>query len=372
MFRVLNCLTTEHDWRLVLLAAIVCFLASVTAVNLFRRARTTDGGVRLCWLLTAGAATGCGIWATHFIAMLAYNPGPQIGYNIGLTALSLIAAIIVTSVGLAVAVYVPARWAAPFGGGIVGGGIAAMHYLGMSALELPGHIHWLPGLVSASIVLGIVFGGAALAVARQANNARLLLAASVLLTLAIVSHHFTAMGAVEVVADPARIVSAFSLSATSLALAIANAAVAILGMSLAGAIADRRLREQDRRLAIAVDNMSQGLVMFDAQERMVVCNNQYREMYGLSPEIVKPGCTLRDVIENRIATGSLERDGEEYRKALVDAMKRGETTRWIVEASDGHAISVINKPTGNGDRVATHEDITERRRAEQELKRTKT
>ena len=372
MFRVLNCLTSEHDWRLVLLAAIVCFLSSVTAVNLFRRARMTAGRARLCWLLTAGAATGCGIWATHFVAMLAYNPGPQIGYNIGLTALSLVAAMVITSAGLAVAVYIPARWAAPLGGSIVGGGVASMHYLGMSALELPGHVHWSLELVLTSIVLGMLFAGAALTVALHINSARGMLASAVLLTLAIVSHHFTAMGAVEIVADPARIVSTFALSSTSLALAIANAAVAVLGMSLAVAIADRRLREQDRRFAIAVNNMSQGLVMFDAQERMVVCNNQYREMYGLSPDIVKPGCTLRDVIENRIASGSLECDADEYRKALVDAMAQGETTRWIVEASGGRAISVINKPTGDGDWVATHEDITERRRSEQELKRTKT
>ena len=372
MFRVLNCLTSEHDWRLVLLAAIVCFLSSVTAVNLFRRARMTAGSARLCWLLTAGAATGCGIWATHFVAMLAYNPGPQIGYNIGLTALSLVAAMVITSAGLAVAVYIPARWAAPLGGSIVGGGVASMHYLGMSALELPGHVHWSLELVLTSIVLGMLFAGAALTVALHINSARGMLASAVLLTLAIVSHHFTAMGAVEIVADPARIVSTFALSSTSLALAIANAAVAVLGMSLAVAIADRRLREQDRRFAIAVNNMSQGLVMFDAQERMVVCNNQYREMYGLSPEIVKPGCTLRDVIENRIASGSLECDANDYRKALVDAMRQGETTRWIVEASGGRAISVINKPTGDGDWVATHEDITERRRSEQELKRTKT
>src|SRR5262249_40041147 len=156
----------------VLLAAVVCFLASVTAVNLFRRARLTGGRARLNWLLTAGAATGCGIWATHFIAMLAYNPGPQIGYNVGLTLLSLIVAMVITSSGLAIAVYVPARWAAPLGGSIVGGGVASMHYLGMWALELPGHVHWSLELVFASIVLGMLFAGTALAIARHANDAR--------------------------------------------------------------------------------------------------------------------------------------------------------------------------------------------------------
>jgi NO-binding membrane sensor protein with MHYT domain len=74
MFRVLTCLTTEHDWRLIVVAGIVCFLASLTAINMFRRARDTDARSRFIWLIAAGVATGSGIWATHFVAMLAYDP----------------------------------------------------------------------------------------------------------------------------------------------------------------------------------------------------------------------------------------------------------------------------------------------------------
>src|SRR5712671_464989 len=103
MFRVLTCLTGEHDLRLVVLAGLVCFLASFAAISLFERARATTGPGRAAWLTIAGAATGCGIWATHFIAMLAYEPGVPIGYNIGLTALSLVVAIGITCIGLSVA-----------------------------------------------------------------------------------------------------------------------------------------------------------------------------------------------------------------------------------------------------------------------------
>ena len=76
MFRVFSCLTGEHDWRLVVLAGLVCLLASLVAVSLFHRARAARGRARSrqAWLLLAGTATGCGIWATHFIAMLAYEP----------------------------------------------------------------------------------------------------------------------------------------------------------------------------------------------------------------------------------------------------------------------------------------------------------
>src|SRR5205085_11648232 len=177
----------------------------------------------------AGAAAGCGIWATHFVAMLAYDPGIAIAYNIGLTALSLAAAAAVTAIGLAVALG-SNRWSAPVGGGIVGAGVACMHYTGMWAVELPGYVTWSFGLVLASVALGMLLGIFALAVAVRRNDMRGTYAAAALLTLAIVSHHFTAMGAVEIVPDPTRIITPFSLSPTSLAIAVASAAVAILGM----------------------------------------------------------------------------------------------------------------------------------------------
>src|SRR5262249_25424901 len=301
MFRVFNCLTSEHDWRLVIVAGIVCFLASFTAISLFNRARATAGRARATWIIAAGAATGCGIWATHFIAMLAYDPGVSVAYNIGLTALSLVAAALVTAGGLAVAIYAPARYGAPLGGAIVGGGIACMHYTGMWALELPGHVTWWLGLVVVSVALGILFGTAALSVAARRDTLRATALAAVLLTLAIVSHHFTAMGAVEIVPDPARVITAFSLSPGSLAIAVASGAMAVLGMTLIGAFTDRRLDANSRLLATALNNMTQGVVMFDRSERLVVCNDRYLEMYGLSRVVVKPGCTLREIIATRSA-----------------------------------------------------------------------
>jgi PAS domain S-box-containing protein len=365
MFRILTCLATEHDWRLVIVAGIVCFLASLTAVSLFRRARATSGRTRLVWIGAAGAATGCGIWATHFIAMLAYDPGISIAYSVGLTTLSLIAAITVTCWGLGLAVYGPSRWAPAFGGGIVGAGVACMHYLGMWAVELPGRVTWDLDLVAISVLLGCLFGVAALAIAVRRSDVRSMLAAALLLTLAIVSHHFTAMGAVVIVPDPARAMAALSLSPTALALAVASTAVAILGISLISAFADRRLGDHSLLLATALNNMTQGVVMFDMAERMVICNDRYLEMYGLSRTVVKPGSTLLEIIHQRIANGSLARNADEYRAELVSAMAQRKTVSSIVENPDGRAISVINKPIDGGAYwVGTHDDITERRLTE--------
>ena len=165
MFRVFNCLTEQHDWRLVVVACIVCFAAALTAVSLFHRAHATKGRTCLIWIAAAGLMVGCGIWATHFIAMLAYEPGVFVAYNVGLTALSLLTAVVITAIGLAIAARSKARWAPHIGGAIVGGGVAGMHYMGMWALEVPGHVMWSMDLVAASIALGMLFGMAALAVA---------------------------------------------------------------------------------------------------------------------------------------------------------------------------------------------------------------
>jgi diguanylate cyclase (GGDEF)-like protein len=367
MFRVLTCLTSEHDWRLVALAGVICFLASLVAVSLFRRAAATHGATRGRFIGLAGAATGCGIWATQFIAMLAYEPGVPVAYDIPLTVMSLILAIVITCIGLGVAVSGGSRRLAMIGGAIIGGGVASMHYTGMWALELPGRVTWSPALVAASTTLGIVFGSAALAAAVRYRDNRGTLIGGCLLTLAIVSHHFTAMGAAEVVADPTRMIAPSSMPSQVLALAVAGAALVILGISFAGAYAERRFREQGLQLSTAMNNMSQGLIMFDAAERLVVCNDRYIEMYRLPRALAKPGTTLQEIIRTRVATGSLARHPDEYRAELREAMEAGRTTSWVVEGPDGRAVAITNRPMPDGAWVATHEDITERRHSEQRI-----
>src|SRR5205085_9015975 len=135
---------------------------------------------------------------------------------------------------------------------------------GMWAVELPGRVTWGAGLVVVSIALGVLLGMAALTVAARHANRRTTTAAAVLLTLAIVLHHFTAMGAVEIVPDPTRIITAFSLSPTSLAIAVASAAMALLGMSLVAAFADRPPDSKSRLRATDLKNMTPRGAAFDA------------------------------------------------------------------------------------------------------------
>src|SRR5690349_2593606 len=142
MLTVYNCLVNAHDLRLVWLAAVICLLASFTAMTLLHHVRWSADRMRLIWLGVSATATGFGIWATHFIAMLAFSPGIPSGYNIALTLLSLFAAIVLTGAGLAVSLSRTLPASTLLGGAIVGGGIAALHYIGMAAFQIAGWIIW--------------------------------------------------------------------------------------------------------------------------------------------------------------------------------------------------------------------------------------
>jgi len=358
MFQVFTCLTTEHDWRLVILAGLVCLTASLTGISLFKRAQAATGRTRVMWIVGAGAAAGCGIWATHFIAMLSYEPSVPVAYDVVLTILSLVVAACVTGIGFATAIFAPARVRASIGGAVIGAGVASMHYLGMAALEVPGRVTWTTSLVIASIALGIAFGMAAVLVVERMRGKLSLLAGALLLTLAIVSHHFTAMGAVQIVPDPIRGFGELSVSPFSLALVIASTAIGILGVCLVGAFADRATKEKLMLLNDALDHMSQGLTMFDEDGRLVLWNRRYVEMYSLQGRM-RLGCTLQELMQQRAETGTLNEDPVEYAPRAKAAALSGSTFRRVVELPNGRKVATSNTARSSGGWVSTHEDITE-------------
>ncbi|MCA6109096.1 bifunctional diguanylate cyclase/phosphodiesterase [Bradyrhizobium cenepequi] len=127
----------------------------------------------------------------------------------------------------------------------------------------------------------------------------------------------------------------------------------------------QRLTLEKLRLDTAVNNMTQGLLLFDASQRLVVCNKRYVEMYALSADVIKPGCSFRDVIAHRKATGSF--DGDVDRFVALVLRDIGLRNMMVITTSDGRSIQVVNEPLADGGWVATHEDITERHRAEERI-----
>ena len=109
--------------------------------------------------------------------------------------------------------------------------------------------------------------------------------------------------------------------------------------------------------------------MFNSNARLILCNDRYIQMYGLSRAAVKRGCTLRAMLEHRTETGTFSGDPGTYIVDLCAQLARGQTIRATVELADGRVIAIVNSPMDGGGWVATHEDITERRRAEKERDR---
>jgi diguanylate cyclase (GGDEF)-like protein len=130
-------------------------------------------------------------------------------------------------------------------------------------------------------------------------------------------------------------------------------------------LSQQRLTLEKQRLDRAVNNMTQGLLLFDSSQRLVVCNQRYIEMYGLSADVIKPGCTFHEVISHRKATGSFTGDVDKYvARVLLELPLR---TSMVVGTSGGRSIQIVNEPLADGGWVATHEDITERRRTEERI-----
>jgi methyl-accepting chemotaxis protein len=156
----------------------------------------------------------------------------------------------------------------------------------------------------------------------------------------------------------------FSQSATGGVLLLCTLAVA--AVLVIGLLVYRRLAAQNRRLTTALDNMSQGLCMFDAQSRIVLFNRRYLDMYSLSPHIVRPGCTLRELIQHRKDTGLFSGDVDAYCRKILDSMSSGKGPGNYIPIGEGRTVLAQSAMLANGGWLSTHEDVTEQRQAEQE------
>jgi diguanylate cyclase (GGDEF)-like protein/PAS domain S-box-containing protein len=166
-------------------------------------------------------------------------------------------------------------------------------------------------------------------------------------------------------------VVAYSHSQISLSVISALFAGALVSLSAAGSVsawyAQHGVSEQNARLDAALNNMIQGLCMFDAQNRLLVWNERYRAMYNIDPLRIWRGCTISDLLKARMAAGMFPLDPEKYDRELRAALKQGKCFTLNIDLADGRTISVVNQPIESGGWVATHEDVSERRRAEREL-----
>ena len=385
MFPIIDFFLQRHDPRFVALAAVVCLISSYACVSLLRHAHKSDGRMRHLWTGVAALAVGFGIWATHFVAVLAFRPGFTFAYDLLLTAASLGIAIGLCGLGIAMAIRGSSTWDHFLGGAVVGVAISSMHYTGIAALVMGGDIVWNAPMIGASIVAGMVLAGLASVSAMGAGWQRLTLGA-LLLTLAICLMHFTAMGA-------ANFDRCFPLSADGeinggwLAVTIAFVSMLILGAAFGSVVLDEadrrrtareqarqiadavRLSEVSQRLELAMTHMSQGLALYDAAGVLRLHNRRLPALLGMDPDRELTGTSFRDIC--RLTIIGLDRtppqDLEERTDravALHLPLVTGPGGDIEHTFADGRTLRVNHSPIGDGSWVSTIDDITERQRTE--------
>ena len=241
MLKVIGCITQEHDLWLVVLAGGLCLFACFTAINMLGRAKVAQGRARTLWLMAAGGVAGSGIWATHFVAMLAFKSILPVNYEIGLTAFSVLIAIVMCGVGFAAVLGRPGPLV---GGALIGAAISAMHFTGMTAVRIPADPIWDMNYVVAAILIGVLTSAGAMHAAMRVPALGGMLSGALLFTVAICATHFTAMTALTYLPDPTIVVTDVVAEPGMMAIAIATVTFLIIALGLVGALVDNYLTQR--------------------------------------------------------------------------------------------------------------------------------
>jgi two-component system, sensor histidine kinase and response regulator len=378
---MLGALSGSYDPGLVILSVVIAIAASYAALDLAGRVTAARGQAQLVWLAGGSAAMGTGIWAMHYIGMLAYSLPVSVRYDWPMVLLSLAAAVLAS----AVALFVVSRSrlgvrAILFGGVLMGAGIASMHYIGMAAMRMPAICGYSVPLVVVSVLLAIVISMVALWLAfhfrgETASGGWRKLGSAVLMGAAIPTMHYTGMAAVTVF--PVALVPDFShaLEISSLGLAaIIGVTAMALAIVIVTSIIDRRFSAQtialdlsEQRLRQLVESAQVILWRSDVDgTRCNFVNREAEELLGFPVEdwLADPTFWLDHLHVDDRATALA---------ACSESLGSGEAWRFEhrMNAADGRVLwfgtSMRVIPSGHGDYelVAVMTDITDRKRAQE-------
>ncbi len=220
-----GCVVFGHNLWLVLVAVGVCVFGCWVLLGLFERALQAEGQQRTNWQILAAITAGASIWCTHFVGILAYDPGVPVSFEPRLTIDSALVATFGAAIALMTATAGRSRVWAPTGGALLGLSIGAMHYSGMLAYRVAGLVAWRIPLLLASLAIGVVLCAAGMNAAVHGRTSTRRNLAAALLVGAIIGCHFTGTAALKI--TPLRV----EAEATSTE-AAATLAIAIVGMTL--------------------------------------------------------------------------------------------------------------------------------------------
>ena len=352
MFKVLSCITGQHDLRFVLVAAVICVIAALTAFRLFADAKARPKGARLFRILLAALVAGIGIWSTHFVAMLSYDPAVKSSYELAGTVASFLLPILGAGAAFALATEKPKTGWTLAAGVILGSSVALMHFTGMRAFQPSALIRWDMAYVASAVVIGVALSIATMFAALR--SARPILYASGLFVLGVCGLHFTAMTAVTLIPrDATAAIASGGLSNQTLATCVACAALAVLAVANLITLEGWSRRRALAHLQDAIDPMAEGIAYYDCDDQIIVWNRRYAELVDPAG-VLSPGKPYRSLLEGNVAAGAhpeaagREQEWVEARLATrghlgSDEHKNGE--RWVRaerrRTRDGGLVTVV-------------------------------
>lgn len=368
-------LTGSYDHGLVVLSAVIAVLSSYTALDLAGRLTSARGLARTYWLVGGATAMGIGLWSMHFTAMLAFRLPLQVLYHWPTVLLSLLLRILFFALALFVVSRKKMGQLRALGASLfLGVGLVALHYTSMAAMRLPAMSHYSPPLVALSVAVAIAFSLIFLELTfffRDELPGRKLhkTAGALLMGAAISVMHYTNMAAASFTPSAEIPDSSHAVSISTIAAAdLAFVTLMVLGVALVTCLVDR-LQKKTVLLDQLFEQAPQAITLLDAGNRVVRVNREFTRVFGYtSGECV--GRQLSDLIIPE------ECREEERRCEDLVAYGRRVEAETIRRRKDGSRlnVSVVRAPVSVPGRLilcyAAQSDISERKRAEEQLKRS--
>lgn len=380
-------LVTSYDAGLVLLSVMIAGLASYAALSVASRIAAADSGVkRRIWLLAGALTMGGGVWAMHFIAMLALKLPIAVNYDVAITVLSTVPPIGASYVMLLV-ISRPkiSKWIV-LASVVMGGGIGAMHYIGMAAMQGISRqliMMFDPKLLALSVLTAVVLSGIAMAVDfwlgrnKKGMNAIVLKAcASLIMGFAVSGMHYTGMAATYFfVGEASPMRDQISLNTHSLVFWVSFTSVLIALLAIFITVVDSRIQQaaideavSRSRMREAIESIADGFCLFDMDDRLVECNQRYRQIMDFGVPIVS-GMSFEAIMQGAAKTGLiLDAEGREA-EWLEERLVRHRNPRenFVEHLKGDRWIRVSERRVWNTGTVAIRTDISELKRTEIEL-----
>jgi diguanylate cyclase (GGDEF)-like protein len=319
MYAIFTCVTQRHDEQLLFLAVASCLIGIYASSAIASHAARSEGEARRKWGIVSIVAAGCTAWATHMIALLAYQPGMTAGFEPSLTALSLLLVIAGIGAGVGLSIGQRQRGRRFMAGIILGLGITALHYVGQASYRVTGHVTWDMSVVPPSILISLALSGLALVIAGERNRS-LRRWAGPLLLASIVVLHLGGMTAMTLTYDPRVPLPVHAIAPSTIAPIITVVSLGLLALAFFGLRstlnARAQLRRDRERLRELASLALEGLAVCDG-DTITTANASLEHLSGLNQaELI--GYSLTRLLPGLVLSDLPEHEEREVELVAVD------------------------------------------------------